>query len=124
MNLLLASSLAQPAMPVSALDRLKGIPPDFWLRMGCAVLAVIALVFFLRQVAQMNKFILAVVVVLVVGIGGFNWIYERDEPVWATPVVSFFAGFFPTKGPPQNKPVSAPVNKSRTALMTRPSAQR
>ena len=120
MNLLIATSLAQPALPVTALDRLKGIPPEFWLRMGCAVVAVVALVFFLRKVAQMNKFILAVVVFLVVGIGGFDWIYERDEPVWATPVVSFFAGFLPTKWPPLKKPVSAPGHKSHTALMTRP----
>ena len=83
-------------------------------------MAVVALVFFLRKVAQMNKVILAVVVFLVVGIGGFDWIYERDEPVWATPVVSFFAGFLPTKGPPLKKPVSAPGHKSHTALLTRP----
>jgi hypothetical protein len=29
---------------------------------------------------------------------GFQWIYERNEPKWATPVVEKLANFFPSKG--------------------------
>ena len=98
--LLLAVTTAHSAAPATALDRLKAIPPEFWLRAGLAVLAIVAMVIFLRKVAKMNKVVLAVVTFVVVTVVGFNWVYERTEPSWATPMVSFLANWFPTKGPP------------------------
>jgi hypothetical protein len=106
MLVLAATTALTPAASASTLDKLKAVPPEFWLRLGLAVLVVIALVFFLRKVAKMNKVVLAVVVFVVVTVGGFNWVYERSEPAWATPVVSFLADFFPTKGPPPKKPLA------------------
>jgi uncharacterized membrane protein YkvI len=110
MHFLAAIASAKPAVPATALDRLKAIPPDFWLRMAVAVLAVIAIVFFLRKVAKMNKVVMAVVTFLIVTVVGFNWIYERSEPAWATPMVSFLAGYFPTKGPPPKKSAEQHAN--------------
>jgi apolipoprotein N-acyltransferase len=94
--------LAVTPAPAAAttIDKLKAIPPEFWLRLGVAVVALILLVIVLRKVAKMNKVVLAAVTFVVVTIVGFNWIYERSEPAWATPVVSFLANWFPTKGPP------------------------
>jgi hypothetical protein len=83
----------------TVLERLKEIPADFWLRAGVAVVALVALVIVLRKVAKMNKVVLAAVVFLVSTVVGFNWIYERNEPAWATPVIGFLATFMPTKGP-------------------------
>lgn len=108
--MLFLAATAAPAKPLTTLDKLKEIPPDFWIRMGVAVLAIVALVFFLRKVAKMNKVVLTVVVGLIAVIGGFNWVYERNEPAWATPVVNFLAGFFPTKGPPP-KTTGSPAAK-------------
>ena len=71
------------------------------MKLGLAVLVLVGLVFFLRKVAKMNKVVVSVVSFLIVTIVGFNWVYERSEPEWATPVVNFLAGFFPTKGPPK-----------------------
>ena len=96
--MLFLAALAAQSKTLTTFERLKEIPPDFWQRLGVAVLAIIALVFFLRKIAKMNKVILTVVVGLIVVIGGFNWVYERNEPAWATPMVSFLAGFLPTKG--------------------------
>lgn len=107
MLLFAANVIAQPAAPISALDRLKGVPPEFWGRMLIAVAAVIAFVFFMRKVAKMNKVVLAVVTFLIVTVVGFNWIWERSEPAWATPAVNFLSGWFPTKGPPPKKPASS-----------------
>jgi apolipoprotein N-acyltransferase len=109
MNFLAA--LEAPAAPASALDRLKAIPPEFWLRLGVAIIAIVAFVIFLRKVAKMNKVVLTVVTFITVTVVGFNWIYERSEPEWATPVVSFLAGWFPTKGPPPKKPASSLAQK-------------
>jgi uncharacterized membrane protein YkvI len=79
-------------------DRLKAIPMEFWWKMGLAVLAIVVAVLVLRKVAKMNKVVLGVVVFIVVTVVGFNWIYERNEPDWASPAVNWLAGFFPTKG--------------------------
>ena len=107
MNFLAIASLSEPAVHVTTLDRLKEIPPEFWLRLGAAGLAIFGLVFVLRKVVKMNKVVLVVVTLFVVTVVGFNWIYERDEPAWATPVVSFLSGWFPTKGPTPKKLVTA-----------------
>ena len=96
---LLAAATAVP--PSTSLDRLMAIPQEFWMKLGLAVLVLVGLVFFLRKVAKMNKVVVSVVSFLIVTIVGFNWVYERSEPEWATPVVNFLAGFFPTKGPPK-----------------------
>jgi len=82
----------------TALQRLGQVPTDFWIKMAIGVAAIVAMVLVFRKIAQMNKVILAVVAGLVVSVLGFSWIYERNEPHWATPAVSFLADFFPSKG--------------------------
>ena len=86
----------------TALDKLKQIPPAFWMKVGIAVLALVVAVIVMRKLAGMNKVVLTVIVLIILSTVGFNWIYERNEPSWATPVVEKLAGFFPTKGT-QNK---------------------
>lgn len=100
--------LAATAAPATTLDKLKAIPMDFWLRLGLGVLVVIALVFFLRKIAKMNKVLLAVMVFGSVVFVGMNWVYAREEPAWATPAVNFLAGFLPSKGP-HAKPAVTPA---------------
>jgi hypothetical protein len=102
LNRLLAT--AEP----TAIEKLKEIPPAFWLKVGIAVLAVVLAVFLLRKVASMNKVVLAVVTFIVLTVVGFNWIYERNEPSWATPVVEKLAGFFPSKGSYADKQARKP----------------
>jgi len=103
--MLILAVTSAPA-PGSALDRLRAIPPEFWLRLGIAVVALVLLVVFLRKVAKMNKAVLTAVVFFLVTVVGFNWIYERNEPEWARPVVGFLAGFFPSKGLPAKSATS------------------
>ena len=78
-------------------DRLREIPGDFWAKLGLGILALIVVVVVLRKVAKVNKVVLGVIVVLVFSFVGFNWIYERNEPKWATPVVNWLANYFPSK---------------------------
>ncbi len=90
--------LLAAATSAKTADRLQQIPTEFWWKIGVGVLALVALIIVLRKVAKMNKVILAIVVALVTSIIGFNWIYERNEPAWATPVISRLAEFLPSKG--------------------------
>ena len=78
-------------------DRLQQIPLNFWLGLGGAVAILILLVLGLRRLARGNKPILSVIVGFVASIVGFTWIYERNDPAWATPAVNFLSGYFPTK---------------------------
>ena len=97
--------------PASTLDKLRAIPADFWMRLGVAVIALVLLVVFFRKIAKMNKVVLAAVMFLLVTVGGVNWIYERNEPTWASPVVGFFAGFLPTKGLPAKTAALPPAQR-------------
>lgn len=82
----------------STTDRLREIPLEFWLKIGAGIVGLVLIVLFLRKVAKMNKLVLTIIVLLVSSFVGFNWIYERNEPDWASPGVSWLAGFFPSKG--------------------------
>src|SRR6185295_8555119 len=94
----LAAITTTASARATVLDRLKEIPADFWLRFIVAIVALVVLVVVLRKVANMNKVVLAAVAFIVATVVGFNWIYERNEPTWATPIVGFLATFMPTKG--------------------------
>ena len=87
----------------STMDRLSQIPGEFWLKIGLGVIALVVLVIVLRKIAHVNKTLLSIGVLLVLTIIGFNWIYERNEPAWATPAVQWLAGFFPSKGKVEQK---------------------
>lgn len=94
--------LASAATKAASSEKLRQIPTEFWVKMGIAVAVLVVVVILLRKIAKMNKVLLGVIVFIVITVVGFNWIYERDEPEWATPAVQWLAGFFPTKGT-QNK---------------------
>lgn len=94
MTILAAATSTQP----TTLERLRQIPMEFWVRVGIGIAAVILVVVVLRKVAKVNKVVLAVIVFVALTFIGFNWIYERSEPAWATPAVQWLAGFFPSKG--------------------------
>ena len=90
--------LAAAAASKSSADRLHEISPEFWVKIGLGILAIVVVVVVLRKLAKVNKVILTIVVLVVLSIIGFNWIYERNEPAWATPAVQWLANYFPTKG--------------------------
>jgi hypothetical protein len=92
-------SLAVAGSELFAATSLREISSDFWLRLGIGVVAIIVAVVLLRKLAKVNRVILVVVAFVALTIIGFNWIYERNEPAWATPAVKWLAGFFPTKVP-------------------------
>jgi hypothetical protein len=82
----------------STVDRLKQIPFEFWWKLALGIGIVFAVVILLRKIAKVNKVVLGVGVFVVVTLFGFTWIYERNEPGWASPAVNWLAGFFPSKG--------------------------
>ena len=86
---------------VTTLEKIQRLPVLFWLKAALVIAVFIAGVILLRKLAGMNKAVLAAILLVVGTALGFSWIYERNEPAWATPVVEKLAWFFPTKNTAQ-----------------------
>lgn len=82
---------------VTTAEKLQKIPVAFWINLALAVLIIIAVVIVLRKLAGANKVVLGVLSLIFVSVIGFNWVYERNEPKFLTPIVDKLAGFFPSK---------------------------
>jgi hypothetical protein len=84
-------------LAATTLDKIKAIPADVWVKIGAVALGFILVIVVLRKVARVNKLVLILIVLFVLSVVGFNWIYERSEPKFLTPVVEKIAPFFPAK---------------------------
>ena len=82
---------------VTTAEKLQKIPVAFWINLGIGVLIIVAVVILVRKLASTNKVMLAVLTAIFISVVGFNWVYERNEPKFLTPLVDKLAGFFPTK---------------------------
>ena len=103
------------AAATTTADKLKDIPTDFWLKLLLAMAAFVVAIIFLRKVAKMNKVVLTIVVVILLTTVGFNWVFERNEPKWATPAVTWLGGFFPNKGSYTAKQQTTPPSAAPSA---------
>ncbi len=83
---------------VTALEKLKELKPDVWLKIGIALGVFIVAILLIRRVMRMNKIIAGVIVFVVVTVVFFSWVYNRNEPKFMTPIVEKVAPFFPSAG--------------------------
>lgn len=97
-----------PLLAQSAVEKIKTLPPDVWLKIGIVILAIIISVLLFRQVMKMNKILGSIIVFVVGSIVFFSWVYNRNEPKFLTPFVEKIAPFFPTAGSYNAKQQSAP----------------
>ncbi|HEX7630721.1 MAG TPA: hypothetical protein VF388_01205 [Lacunisphaera sp.] len=95
-------------LAVTALEKIKTLPPEIWGKIAIAILAFILVIFLFRRVMKMNKIIGAIIVFVVVTIVFFNWVYNRTEPKFLTPIVDRIAPFFPSAGSYAAKQQTAP----------------
>ena len=82
----------------SALEKASKVPSSFWLKVVLCIVAFVLVVLLLRWLAQANKVLMMIVGAAIFAVTGFQWIYERNEPEFLTPVVDAIAPFFPSKG--------------------------
>lgn len=85
-------------LAVTAMEKLKTLPPGVWLKIGIAILAFVLAVFLFRRIMQMNKILAGVIVFVVCTVVFFSWVYNRNEPKFMTPIVEKIAPFFPSAG--------------------------
>jgi glucan phosphoethanolaminetransferase (alkaline phosphatase superfamily) len=85
-------------LAVTAVEKLKTLPPSVWLKIGIAIASIIVVVFVFRKVMKVNKVIASVVCFVVFTVVFFSWIYNRNEPKFLTPLMDRLAPFFPSAG--------------------------
>ena len=95
-------------LALTTAEKIAKIPASFWLYLVLGVLLVAGGVFVLRALAGVNKFVLITFVLIIASTIGFNWIYERNEPKFLTPLVDLIAPFFPAKSSYQKKQQTTP----------------
>jgi MFS superfamily sulfate permease-like transporter len=95
-------------LAVTAVDKLKTLPPEIWMKIAIAIGAFVLAIFLFRRVMKMNKIIAAVIVFVVFTVVFFSWVYNRNEPPFMTPIVQRIAPFFPSAGSYQAKQATPP----------------
>ena len=99
-----------PLLAATTLENLQQVPPRMWWTVALAIVGFIVVVLLFRFAAQMSKLLLCGIVLFLGFLLCTQWVYERDEPAWATPVVELLSGFLPSKGKP--KPAVPPSAQS------------
>jgi 4-amino-4-deoxy-L-arabinose transferase-like glycosyltransferase len=95
-------------LAVTALEKIKTLPPAIWMKIAIAIGAFVLTIFLFRRVMKMNKIIAAVIVFVVFTVVFFSWVYNRNEPPFMTPLVQRIAPFFPSAGSYQSKQATPP----------------
>jgi len=96
---------------VTAVEKMKTLPPAVWLKIFIAVASLVIGVFVFRKIMRMNKVIAGVIVFVVGTVVFFSWVYNRNEPKFLTPLMDRLAPFFPSAGSYNAKQQSAPKTK-------------
>ena len=95
-------------LAVTAVEKLKTLPPDVWLKIGIGVAVFIAAIFLFRKVMKMNKIIGGIIAFVVCSVVFFSWVYNRNEPKFLTPIIEKIAPFFPCAGAYNAKQATTP----------------
>lgn len=73
------------------------VPTHFWVNVFLVILSGIVALILVRHAARMNRYVLTLIIVLLTTTIGFQWIYERNEPRFFTPLINQIAPLFPQK---------------------------
>lgn len=95
-------------LAVTAVEKMKTLKPEVWLKIGIAVVGFLLAVLLFRRIMRMNKIIAGVVVFVGVSVLFFSWVYNRNEPRFMTPIVEKIAPFFPSAGAYNSKQSTTP----------------
>ena len=92
----------------TAIEKLKTLPPDVWLKIAIAIGGFIIAIIVFRKIMKMNKVIAGIIVFVATTVVFFSWVYNRNEPKFLTPLVDRIAPFFPSAGSYATKQQTAP----------------
>ena len=109
MLLVLAAAAATP------LEKLQNVSGQFWIKVILAFAVLAVLIFLFKKAMGMNKIILIIICFVIVGVFGFSWVYNRNEPAFLTPIIEPIAnsGFLPSKGAYEGKQKQDPTDAKK-----------
>ncbi len=73
------------------------LPDSDWLRFGIMLLVLLSVLWLVRLVSRVNRYVLLIAVVFGSTFLFANWVHNRTEPSFLTPVVDVVAPWFPKK---------------------------
>jgi len=87
-------------LAVTALEKIKAVPPMFWVKAFAVIAGFIVVYLLLQKLAHLNKLVIGVVFFVGLSILSIVWVYDRSEPAFMTWLIEPIAdsGFLPTKG--------------------------
>lgn len=76
---------------------------DFWLRVALISAVVLAVLGIFRMLHRFSKTLFWLILGCLMSVFGYNWVWQRQEPAWATPVVERVADWLgrPSKAGPK-----------------------
>lgn len=81
---------------VSVLEKIRHLPRKNLINLGLGILVLLVVILLIKQAQKMNKYVLLAIVAVTIAVLGFNWVYQRNEPKFLTPVIDIVAPFFPS----------------------------
>jgi hypothetical protein len=85
-------------LAATAVDKLSKVPPMFWVKVVGAIAGFVIAILVLRKLLEVNKVLVIAISVISFSVLWFQWIYERNEPSFMTPIIEPMSQFFPSKG--------------------------
>jgi glucan phosphoethanolaminetransferase (alkaline phosphatase superfamily) len=95
-------------LAVTAMEKMKTLPPDVWLKISIAIGGFIIAIIVFRKIMKVNKVIAGIVIFVASTVIFFSWVYNRNEPKFLSPLVDRIAPFFPSAGSYASKQQTAP----------------
>ncbi len=99
---------------VRPLEKLQGVSGQFWLKVILGFIVLAVAISIIKKAMGVNRIFMIILGMVVCGLCGVLWIYERNEPAFMTPIIDPIArsGFFPQKDSYENKQQQEPTEKT------------
>jgi len=98
---------------VKPLEKLQGVSGQFWLKVILAFILLAVAISVIKKAMGVNRIFMVIICMVVCGLCGVYWTYERTEPAFLTPIIEPIArsGFLPQKDFYENKQQQDPTTK-------------
>lgn len=80
---------------VNAIEKLQHLPKKNLINLGLAALIVVVVIVFIKLATRVNKFVLAMIVLVTLMVLTLTWVHERNEPKFLTPIIDAIAPYVP-----------------------------
>jgi len=80
---------------VNAIEKLQHLPKKNLVNLGLAALIVVVVIVLIKLATRVNKFVLAMIILVTLMVLTLTWVHERNEPKFLTPMIDSIAPYIP-----------------------------